>query len=132
MSFVHPLPFWLALLVAAAVGAAAFAEYRRPLAPLAGCRILVLAALVLFLMRPVVLVPPAGARGRVVAVLVDVSRSMKLEDADGRSRLDAAVSAVRDLLPALSQQFTPVLFSVGDRLEPAAAVDGLRADARGS
>src|SRR6185436_3666603 len=121
MFFVHPLPFWLALLVAAAVGGAAFAEYRRPLAPLsrtqratlAGCRILVLAALVLFLLRPIVLVPPASARGRVVAVLVDVSRSMKLEDADGRSRLDAAVSAVRDLLPALSQQFTPVLFSVG-------------------
>jgi len=34
MHFAYPLPWWLAVLLAAAVAASAFLEYRRPLAPL--------------------------------------------------------------------------------------------------
>ena len=68
MHFAYPLPWWLAVLLAAAVGAMAFLEYRRPLAPLTsvqrgvlvGLRTLALAALVLFMFRPIVLLPPAG------------------------------------------------------------------------
>jgi hypothetical protein len=59
MHFAYPLPWWVALLLAAAVGAVAFAEYRRPLAPLshwqrgalAGLRVMVLGSLVLFQWR---------------------------------------------------------------------------------
>src|SRR5450432_3411663 len=34
MHFAYPLPWWLAVILAAAIGAAAFVEYRRPLSPL--------------------------------------------------------------------------------------------------
>jgi hypothetical protein len=85
MHFAYPLPWWLAVLLAAAVAAAAFLEYRRPLAPLtrtqrgvlAGLRVIALGALVLFLFRPVAMLPPTGSHDAVVPVLVDVSRSMR-------------------------------------------------------
>src|SRR5919108_190782 len=56
MHLAYPLPWWLALLLAAAIGAAAFFEYRRPLSPLTrqqrgslvAMRVIVLAAVVLF------------------------------------------------------------------------------------
>src|SRR5713226_3700786 len=70
MHLAYPLPWWLALLLAAAIAAAVFVEYRRPLAPLtairrgllAALRALTLAALVAFLFRPIALLPPAAAR----------------------------------------------------------------------
>ena len=34
MHLAYPLPWWLAVLLAGAIAAAAFLEYRRPLAPL--------------------------------------------------------------------------------------------------
>jgi hypothetical protein len=98
MHFAHPLPWWVALLVAAAIGSLAFVEYRRPLAPLtrvqrgvlAALRVLALSVLVVFLCRPVVLLPPASSRGAVVPVLVDVSRSMRLADEGGQARITRA------------------------------------------
>ena len=94
MHFAYPLPWWLAVAIAAAIAAAAFAEYRRPLAPLtvlqrgalASLRVLTLAALALFLFRPIAILPPVGSRDAIVPVLVDVSRSMRLGDADGQTR----------------------------------------------
>ena len=97
-----------ASLVAAAIAALAFCSYRRPLVPLspdaarhadraarAGARAIV----VLFLCRPIVLLPPAGAGDVVVPVLVDVSRSMRVADADGaaadRARRGDPVAATR-------------------------------------
>jgi len=138
MHFAYPLPWWLAVLLAAAIAAAAFVEYRRPLAlltrtqrgVLAGLRVLALAALVLFLFRPVAMLPPSGSRDAVVPVLVDVSRSMRLADADGQSRLARAIALLKtDLLPALSSRFVTELYGVGDGLAPA-QIDRLAADAR--
>ena len=112
MQFAYPLPWWLAVLLAAAIGGVTYAEYRRPLAPLApsqratlaACRALVLAVLVLFLFRPIVLAPPQGGRDAIVPVLIDSSRSMRLNDADGQPRLARAVSLLNGaLLPALSK-----------------------------
>jgi uncharacterized membrane protein len=140
MHFAHPLPWWLAIVLAAAIGALAFVEYRRPLAPLtrvrrgvlSALRVLALAALMLFLFRPVVLLPQADANGAVVPVLVDVSRSMRLPDEAGQARIARAVSLLKtELLPALSRHFTPEVYAVGDGVAPA-AVDGLGADARRS
>jgi len=140
MHFAYPLPWWLALLLAAAIGAIAFFEYRRPLAPLSrgrrgvliALRVTTLAMLVLCLFRPVVLLPPASLNGAVVPVLVDVSRSMRLEDADGQTRLAQAVSIAKtELLPALSRQFTPEVYAVGDGVARS-AVDALHAGARRS
>src|SRR5512144_2554438 len=122
MHFAYPLSWWLAVLLAGAIGAAAYAEYRRPLSPLTrtqrgalvALRALVLAALVLFLFRPIVVLPPSGSRDAVVPVLIDVSRSMRLGDADGQSRLSRAAAVVKnDLLPKLSSHFSVEIFSVG-------------------
>jgi uncharacterized membrane protein len=141
MHFAYPLPWWLAVLLAAAIAAAAFLEYRRPLAPLtrlqraalAGLRVVALAALVLFLFRPIAILPPSGSRDAVVPVLVDVSRSMRVADADGQARLARAVALLKaDLLPSLSTRFVTEVYAAGDGLVPApiAQVDRLAADAR--
>jgi hypothetical protein len=141
MHFAYPLPWWLALALAAAIGAAAFFQYRRPLAPLTrgqrvtlvALRAIVLAAIVLFLFRPMIVLPPTASQDAVVPVLVDVSRSMRLDDADGRTRVARAAALLKtDLLPALARQFHTELYTVGDGLAPIppAALDRLSADAR--
>jgi uncharacterized membrane protein len=139
-TFAYPIPWWLAVALAAAIGGLTFAAYRRPLAPLTRtrravlmvCRALVLGAIVLLVCRPIVLVQPTGGRGTVVPVLVDVSRSMGLNDADGQTRIARATALLRtELMPSLSRQFTPELYSVGDRLEPA-SLDRLIAGGRES
>jgi uncharacterized membrane protein len=139
-TFAYPVPWWLAVVLAAAIGGLASVAYRRPLAPLTRiqravltvCRALVLGAIVVFLCRPIVLVPPRGGRGAIVPVLVDVSRSMRLNDADGQTRIARAIALLRtELMPSLSRQFTPELYSVGERLEPA-SLDRLSADGRQS
>jgi uncharacterized membrane protein len=140
MHLAYPLPWWLAILLAAAIGGLAFAEYRRPLAPLtpvqrgvlSSLRLLALAVLVIFLFRPVVLKPPARSSGAVVPVLVDVSRSMRLSDADGQMRLARATSLLKTgLMPALSRKFTPEIYAVGDGVAPAHP-ESLSANARRS
>ena len=137
MHFAHPVPWWLGVALALAIAAIAFLEYRRPLAPLTtaqrgvlmALRILALAAILIFLCRPIMLLPPQGARDSVVPVLVDVSRSMRLRDADGQTRLARATTMLRtQLLPVLARDFKTELYSVGETLEPA-GIDALGADA---
>jgi hypothetical protein len=138
MHFAHQLPWWLAVLLAAAIGAVAWLEYRRPLSPLTrvqrgvlvALRVSALAALVLFLFRPVAMLPPASARDAIVPILVDVSRSMRLADADGQTRLARAGALLKNELGApLSSKFSTEIYSVGDTLAPAKP-DALAADAR--
>jgi uncharacterized membrane protein len=141
MHFAYPVPWWLGVAIAAAVAALAFLEYRRPLAPLTrlqrvalvACRATTLAAIVLLLCRPIVVLPPASARDAIVPVVIDVSRSMRLHDTDGpggQSRIARASALVRtELLPALSREYTAELYTAGERLAPA-DVNRLGADAR--
>ena len=138
MHFAYPLPWWLAVILAAVIGASAYVEYRRPLSPLTpaqrgvlvGLRVLALAALVLFLFRPIAILPPAGSRDAIVPVLVDVSRSMRLADADGQTRLARANGLLKNELGLpLTSHFKTEIYSVGDGLAPA-KIDGLAADAR--
>jgi uncharacterized membrane protein len=141
MHFASPFPLWLVVVLAAGVVGVAALAYRRPLAPLtrgqrvglAVLRGLSLASLLLVLARPTVLRPPGGSRDIVVPVLVDVSRSMRLADGSGgRTRLaEATRRLTADLLPALSRQFKPDVYSFGESLAPA-SVDTLSADARRS
>jgi len=145
MHFAYPLPWWLALLLAAAVGLAAWLEYRRTLAPLTpwqrtalvSLRVSVLAALVLFLFRPIVILPPSGSRDAIVPVLIDTSRSMRLADAEGTSRIAKATTVVKtQLLPELSRKFRTELFAVGEGVTPASAealaANGRRTDLSGA
>jgi uncharacterized membrane protein len=138
MHFAYPLPWWLAVILAAIIGASAYVEYRRPLSPLTpaqrgvlvGLRVLALAALVLLLFRPIAILPPAGSRDAIVPVLVDVSRSMRLADADGQTRLARANGLLKNELGLpLTSHFKTEIYSVGDGLVPA-KIDGLAADAR--
>jgi len=139
--FAYPLPWWLALVLAAGIAAAAWVPYWRPLAPLSrfqriglvALRAVTLTTLVLFLFRPMVLLPPASARDAVVPVLVDVSRSMRIGDGDGRTRLAQAIALLKsDLLPSIGERFATELYTVGDSLAPLApqAIDRLGANAR--
>jgi uncharacterized membrane protein len=136
--FAYPLPWWLAIVLAGAIAGLVYLEYRRPLSPLTraqrgvlvAVRALVLLALVTFLFRPIAILPPASARDAIVPVLVDVSRSMRLGDADGQTRLARATSLLRgEFGTALSSHFTTEIYSVGDTLAPA-KIDALSPDAR--
>src|SRR5262245_41908928 len=100
MQFAHTPSWWLGLLLAAAVAVLTVLQYRRPAAALTpaprgvliACRVLVLTTLVLLLFRPIVYVEPRARDAR-IPVLVDVSRSMRMQDAgDGETRLSRAVA----------------------------------------
>jgi uncharacterized membrane protein len=86
VTFANPLPWWgLVLVAGAAAGVAWLAYSRRAITPLrkytlAGLRFITLLVLVLFLMRPVARSTDADARDAIVPVLVDISRSMGIED----------------------------------------------------
>ena len=138
MHFAYPLPWWLAVVLAAVIGAVVYLEYRRPLSPLtraqrgvlAGLRVAALLALVLFVFRPIAVLPPAGSRDAIVLVLVDVSRSMRINDADGQTRLARASGLLHNELGLpLTTHFTTEIYGVGDGLAPL-NVDALTADAR--
>src|SRR6185436_7699658 len=92
--------------------------------------VLALTILVLCLFRPIAILPPTGTRDAIVPVLVDASRSMRLDDADGQTRVARANALLKNELGvALSSRFTTELYTVGEALAPA-KVDGLTADAR--
>jgi uncharacterized membrane protein len=133
MHFASLPPWWLTIVAGLAVAASVFLSYRRPLAPLAPVRRATLASLraatlltlLLLLFRPVALRPPVGDREQVVPVLVDVSRSMRVADADGTTRMARAAALLReDLLPALSRQYRTELMTAGESLEPG-SIDAL-------
>jgi uncharacterized membrane protein len=128
-----------------ALAGLAFRSYRRPLVPLSplqrsvltSLRGLALIAVLLFACRPIILLPPANAGDIVVPVLVDTSRSMRIADADGESRIAAAQALVTSrILPALSRTGKPELFRVGEGLtgsSPESLVaDGRRTDLAGA
>lgn len=113
MQLASPLAWWLILPAVAAIAAAAFLSYRRPLVPLTAVqratlislRVLALLTLLLLLSRPVLLLPPAASGDVVIPVLVDTSRSMSIADAGGQSRAAAAHRVLGEkLLPQLKSQ----------------------------
>jgi uncharacterized membrane protein len=80
-------------------------------------------------MRPVARISDGGETGAVVPVLVDVSRSMGIEDAGGARRIDRAREIVAGgLLPALSSQFRVEVLGFGAGLASVTA-DTLTASA---
>ncbi len=138
MHFAYPLPWWLLSLLVAVAAAFALFEYRRPVVPLlpgrrgvlGALRGLVVLTLLLFLFRPMVLMTPTGAGDAIVPVVVDVSRSMRVADADGQARIARAATVLEtQLLPALSRRFKPVVYGAGEALAPA-DVNHLAATAR--
>jgi len=85
MHFAYPLPWWLAILLAAAVAEAAYVEYRRPLSPLA---------------RPqrVVRLASNDRYGIDIVVALDASGSMAAEDFRPRNRFTVAKELIGDFI----------------------------------
>jgi len=143
MQFASPLPWWLALLAAAGIAAAAFAAYQRfadslstaQRTTLTALRALSLAVIVVILCRPVTFAP-AAASDSIVPVLVDVSRSMRVADVDGTTRAARAAQLVEQVWPSLSERFTPELLGAGDGVTPLTAeqlhADDGRSDLQGA
>ena len=104
MRFAVSLPWWGYVAIAAACLGAAWFTYAaarvdtRTRAGLTALRALVLLLLAAAVLRPVQVVAPLGARDRIVAILVDVSRSMRIADAQG----PGAVVTTDDGLAALA------------------------------
>src|SRR6188768_4056834 len=120
MSFANPLPWWAVLLVVAAAAALAWHAYRRFSAwptrryTLSALRFITLLALVIVLMRPIARSSEADSRDVVVPILIDVSRSMAIEDASGASRIERARDFLaKRLLPALNGRFQVEVLSFG-------------------
>lgn len=138
MAFANPLSVWVFVLVAAAALAVAWLAYRNtPVtgqrkATLVALRFVTLLAIVVFLMRPVVRSVDADAQNAVVPILVDTSRSMRIQDADAQRRIDRARAVVSDeLMPLLESRFRVELFTFGDGVT-AATPEAMNADARRS
>ncbi|HVJ26724.1 MAG TPA: glutamine amidotransferase [Vicinamibacterales bacterium] len=138
MSFAYPLPWWAFALVLAGAAALAWYAYRgvssspsRRLV-LTGLRFVTLMALVIVLMRPVVHHTTVDGRDVVIPILVDTSRSMAIDDADGVRRIDRARDFIKSqLLPGLGRDFQVEVLSFGEALA-AASADSLSATARRS
>lgn len=140
MRFAVVLPWWgYALAFGAAMVLGWMAYTRVPVRLSAGQRLglsalraLTLLLLIVILLRPIVLVPPAAANNSLLPVLIDVSRSMRLRDAGGSSRLEQAQAMVRDLQTELGQEYRLALLTFGETLTAVTEVDRLAATARRS
>jgi uncharacterized membrane protein len=124
MSFANPLPWWALGLIILAAAAVAWQAYRLPGIPpairltLSALRFVALMLLVVILMRPVARITEREVSNLIVPVLVDVSRSMGVEDAGGERRMEYARRLLTDrLLPALDARFTVELLSFGESVQ---------------
>jgi uncharacterized membrane protein len=140
MRFATVLPWWG---YASAFGAALvlgwLAYARVPVKLTAGRRLglsalraLTLMLLIVILLRPIVMVPPAAANNSLLPILVDVSRSMRLTDGDGPSRIQQAQSMVKELQAQLGGEYRLELLTFGEALSAATDIDRLAATARRS
>jgi len=140
MRFAVVLPWWgyvLAFGAALALGWLAYA--RVPVRMTSGqrfglraLRAVTLILLIAILLRPVIMVPPAVANNSLLPVLVDVSRSMRLTDGGGTTRLEHAQQTVRNLQAQLGTEYRIELLTFGDALAAVTDVDRLSATARRS
>jgi len=138
VAFANPIPWWLLVPLIAAAAALSWLTYRgfaafpRRRSALIVLRFVTLLVLLLLLMRPVARIQAGDTREAIVPILVDTSRSMSIEDADGRRRIDRARDLVTaELMPALGPRFTVELLAFGDALATATAGE-LAATARRS
>ncbi len=140
MRFAVVWPWWgyaLAFATAVLLGWLAYARVPIKLQPgsrigLSALRALTLILLIAILLRPVIVVPPAAANNSVVPVLVDISRSMRLNDSEGPSRLERALGIVRDLQGQLGAEYRLELLAFGEALTPVTDIDRLAPTARRS
>ena len=140
MRFAVVLPWWgyaLAFGSALVLGWLAYARVpialtRRARIGFSALRTATLFLLIVILLRPVVMVPPAAARNSRLPILVDVSRSMRLQDLDGPSRIERAQSIVRDLQTQLGKEYRLEVLTFGETLTAVTDIDRLSPTSRRS
>ena len=140
MRFAVLLPWWgYLLLFGSAIVLGWLAYARVPIKLTWGSRIglsalraITLTALIVMLLRPVVMVPPAAANNSLLPILVDVSRSMRLKEGSEPSRIAQAQALVRDLQDQIGKEYRLELLTFGETLAAATTVDQLSATARRS
>lgn len=129
MRFGVALPLWGYALVFAAAGGLAVFTYAgarvspRVRAGLTALRALALLLLVAAVLRPVRVLPPSAARDRLVPILVDTSRSMRVADAEGPARFQRARAAAETLVEALATSVRTEVWGFGDGASRAALGD---------
>lgn len=134
MRFGVALPVWgYALVFAGAVGLAVFTYAGARVAPrvragLTALRALALLLLVAAILRPVRVLPPSAARDRLVPILVDTSRSMRVADAEGPARFQRARAAAAALVESLETSVRTEVWGFGDGAARA-SLDDLEATA---
>ena len=122
MRFAVALPWWgYALVFASALGLAVYTYAGARLVPARRALLTALLAAALLLLvtavlRPVRVLPPSSARDRIVPVLVDGSRSMRVADAEGPARMQRAKSAAGALVTALETTVRTEVWAFGDGL----------------
>ncbi len=127
MQFAYPIPSWAWILLISAVCGLAYATYAHLVVPitqvqravLTTLRGVTLMLLALFLLRPTMPLPPSASSNAVVPILVDVSRSMRIKDADGGTREERAAALLSDLRARLSPQFPVEVYTFGETLAQA-------------
>src|SRR6266478_2529414 len=73
-----------------------------------------LAALVLFLLwHPAISIATLRPQQNIVSVLIDDSRSMSINDADGKTRLQQATAGLNSILEPLRKRFQVRLYRIG-------------------
>src|SRR6478736_78498 len=140
MRFAVVLPWWGYVLAAGAALALGWLAYTRVpvrVTPwqrigLSAMRALTLLAIVVILLRPVVMVPPQAANNRLLPILIDVSRSMRLPDDAGSARIERAKQITRDLQAALGGEYHVETLTFGDTLSATNDIDRLSPVARRS
>ncbi|MEZ5294142.1 MAG: glutamine amidotransferase [Vicinamibacterales bacterium] len=129
MRFAVALPWWgYALIAGMAVAVAVYTYAGAWLPPRRRAVLTVLRALALLLLsaavlRPVRVLPPAAARDRLVPILVDVSRSMRVADGQGPARMERARRVAAQLTQALQASVRTELWAFGDGAARAALGD---------
>lgn len=131
-------PAWLlpVLIVAVAGGLALLvhSKLRRATAELRTWRAWViwgiesaLVALVLFLLwQPAILVSELNSQQNIIAVIVDDSRSMSIDDSGGKTREAAALSALQDgVLAGLQKRFQTRVYRLGGKLSRVEGLEGI-------
>jgi uncharacterized membrane protein len=140
MRFAVVLPWWGYLLLFGAALALGWLAYARvPIritqgqrVGLSALRALTLIALIAILLRPVIMVPPDVANNSLLPVLIDVSRSMRLKDDLGPSRLERAQALARTLQAQVGGEYRLEFLTFGETLAVTTDIDQLAATARRS
>ena len=124
MRFAVALPWWGYALAFGLAGLLAWAAYARAsvrLTPaqrtgLTLLRATTLCLLVAALLRPVAVVPSDVVATRVVPLLIDTSRSMRLEDDNGTARIDQARALGRQIVELLGPSYRVEWLTFGESL----------------